>query len=64
MPRSQAEVKLAGAVLGGKAKESSMDKKYAREVIRKMRGKSMKSLPKHAASKPSKKKYYERAKEK
>jgi hypothetical protein len=40
------------------------DKKYAREVIRKMRGKSMKSLPKHAASKPSKKKYYERAKEK
>lgn len=48
MPRSQAEVKLAHAVLSGVAKNTSMDKEYAREVIRKMHGRKMSSLPKRA----------------
>lgn len=64
MPRSQAEAKLAYAVLGGNAKDSGMSKAYAKEVINKMHGKKMSSLPEHAASKPKPKRYYDRAKEK
>ena len=63
MPSSQAEVKLAWGVLGGKAKGTGMSKTYAREVVRKMHGKSMKGLPKKAG-KPAAKRYYERAREK
>ncbi len=51
MPRSKAEVRLAHAVLGGKAKDSGMSKSYAREVVAKMHGRSMKSLPEHAKKK-------------
>lgn len=49
MPRSRAEVRLAHAVLGGKAKSSGMSKAYAREVVEKMHARSMKSLPEHTA---------------
>jgi len=47
MPRSRAEVRLAHAVVGGRAKSSGMSKAYAREVVEKMHGRSMKSLPEH-----------------
>lgn len=50
MPRSQAEVRLAHAVLEGKAKGSGMSKSYAAEVVNKMHGKHMGSLPKHKKS--------------
>ena len=58
MPRSQAEVRLAHAVVSGDAKDSGMSKSYAREVIRKMHGKKMKSLPQHKKAK----RYWERVK--
>jgi hypothetical protein len=51
MPKSQAEVRMAHAVLGGKAKDKGMGMDYAREVVEKMRGKSMKSLPEHKKEK-------------
>lgn len=48
MPRSQAEVRWAHAVLEGKAVG---DRKYAQEVVDKMHGRHMGSLPKHTAAK-------------
>ena len=54
-PRSKAEVRLAHAELEGKAKDSGMSKAYAREVVNKMHGRRMTSLPEHsqkAAAKP------------
>jgi len=45
MPRSQKEVRLAHAVLSGQAKQTGMSKDYAREVVSKMHGKKMSSLP-------------------
>lgn len=47
MPRSQAEVRLAHAVLQGQAKSSGMDEGYAREVVSKMHGRRFSSLPRH-----------------
>ena len=47
MPRSQAEVRLAHAVLSGKAKGSGMSSSYASEVVGKMHGRRMSSLPNH-----------------
>ena len=47
MPRSQAEVRLAHSVLEGGARDSKMSTKYAREVVSKMHGRKMKSLPDH-----------------
>lgn len=58
MPRSQAEVKMAHVVLEGKAKQSGMSAEYAKEVISKMHGKKMASLPEH--TKP-KREYWKRA---
>ena len=46
MPRSQAEVRLAHAIMEGHAKNSGMSKDYAEEVVEKMHGKKMSSLPK------------------
>ena len=54
MPKSKAEVRLAHAVLEGKAKDSGMSRGYAREVVQKMHGQSMKALPEHSR-KPAKK---------
>jgi len=51
MPRSQAEVRLAHARLEGKAKDSGMSKKYAKEVVQEMHGRKMTDLPKHAGTK-------------
>ena len=62
MPDSQSQVGLAGAVMAGKAKESGMSKTYAREVLRKMKGRKMAGLPKHTGEKSKGKRYYERAK--
>ena len=45
MPRSQAEVRLAHAVASGYAKNSGMSSEYAHEVIDKMHGRKMSSLP-------------------
>ena len=50
MPRSQAEVKLAHAVIQGGAKGSGMSKSYAKEVVGKMHGQHMSDLPKHAGA--------------
>lgn len=47
MPRSQAEVRLAHAVLEGKARDSGMSRAYAQEVVSKMHGRSMRELPTH-----------------
>ncbi len=47
MPRSQAEVRLAHAVLEGKARSSGMSHAYAQEVVSKMHGKSLRTLPMH-----------------
>lgn len=46
MPRSQAEVRLAHAVLEGKARDSGMSRAYAQEVVDKMHGHDMSELPK------------------
>jgi hypothetical protein len=51
VPRSRAEVRLAHAILEGKAKKSGMDRSYAQEVVGKMHGKSMASLPEHTKAK-------------
>ncbi|HZT29710.1 MAG TPA: hypothetical protein VFA33_07505 [Bryobacteraceae bacterium] len=48
MPRSQAEVRLAHAVLEGHATDSGMSPKYAAEVVGAMHGREMSSLPQHA----------------
>jgi len=45
MPRSRAEVRLAHAVAQGMARGSGMSKDYAEEVISKMHGHKMSSLP-------------------
>lgn len=50
MPRSQAEVRLAHAVLEGKAKGSGMSRAYAQEVVSKMHGRKLGSLPAHVKS--------------
>ena len=60
MPRSQAEVRLAHAVLEGKARNSGMSSSYASEVVNKMHGRKMSSLPNHTKgskrrSRPSRK---------
>lgn len=47
MPRSKAEVRLAHAVVEGKAKKSGMSRSYAKEVVNKMHGRKMGSLPDH-----------------
>ena len=57
MPRSIAEVRLAHSVLEGNAKDSGMSRSYAQEVVDKMHGKSMSSLPAHASKKPARKNY-------
>lgn len=44
MPESRAQVRLAHAVLGGHAK-SSMPAKVASEIVEKMHGRKMSSLP-------------------
>lgn len=51
MPRSKAEVRLAHAVLEGKAKDSGMSQAYAQEVVSKMHGRKMSSLPEHLSQK-------------
>ncbi len=51
MPRSKAEVRLAHAVLEGKAKSSGMSHAYAEEVASDMHGKKMSSLPDHTKPK-------------
>lgn len=45
MPHSKAQVRLAHAVMEGKS--HAMPKSVAQEMISKMHGKSMKSLPEH-----------------
>lgn len=45
MPDSRAQVRLAHAVMGGKAKRGVPPRKVAREMLSKMHGKSMKDLP-------------------
>jgi hypothetical protein len=47
MPRSQAEVRWAHAVLEGTIKG---DRDYAQEVVSKMHGRSLSSLPQHVKS--------------
>ena len=47
MPRSQAEVRLAHAVLSGQARSSGMSESYAQEVVSKMHGKKLGALPVH-----------------
>lgn len=47
MPRSQAEVRMAHAVMSGKARHGGMSREYAEEVVEKMHGRKMGSLPKH-----------------
>jgi len=51
MPKSQSEVRLAHAVMSGTAKNAPMDRAYAAEVVDKMHGKQMSSLPKRVRSK-------------
>jgi len=47
MPDSQAQVRYAHAVLSGKGqKKNGMDKKTAAEIVGKMHGKKLSSLPK------------------
>jgi hypothetical protein len=47
VPDSQAQVRYAHAVLSGKAKKKDgMDKKTAQEIVNKMHGRRLKSLPK------------------
>lgn len=46
MPDSQAQVRYAHVVLAGKAKKKGMDKATAAEIVDKMHGKKMSSLPK------------------
>jgi hypothetical protein len=45
MPESRQQVKLAHAVLSGSARDTSMPAKVAAEIVSKMHGRSMKSLP-------------------
>lgn len=52
MPRSKAEVRAAHATVEGA--DTGMSQAYAREVISEMHGRSMASLPEHAAKKPPK----------
>jgi signal transduction histidine kinase len=47
MPDSKSQVRLAHAVLEGTAKGTGMGKSFAREIVHKMRGKRMASLPQH-----------------
>lgn len=46
MPESQAQVRLAHAILSGKARKSGMPHGVAAEIVNKMHGRSLKSLPK------------------
>lgn len=49
MPRSKAEVRAAHATLEGA--KTGMSKSYAKEVVGKMHGKKMNSLPDHTKGK-------------
>ena len=49
MPESQAQVRLAGAVVSGKSK--AMPHAVAKEILEKMRGRKMSELPQHVGSK-------------
>jgi hypothetical protein len=53
MPESQAQVRLAHAVAEGGAR-SAMPPKVAREIIEKMHGRKMGSLPEKAATRKRK----------
>lgn len=55
MPRSQQEVKAAHATLEGA--DTSMSQAYAREVVEKMHGRSLKSLPVRAKKKATHSRY-------
>ena len=52
MPRSQAEARMAFATMSGK--KTGMDKKYAKEVVSKIKGHpgAMKALPERAPKTP------------
>lgn len=54
MPESQAQVGLAAAVLSGKARKKGMPRSVAREILDKMKGRSVESLPKRAYEKEKK----------
>lgn len=56
MPVSRAEVRAAHATIEGA--KTGMSRKYAREVIKKMHGRKMSSLPERQAKG---KKYYDKA---
>lgn len=51
MPDSRSQVRLAHEVVEGRATESSMPVSAAREIIRKMHGKKMSSLPEKVSDK-------------
>lgn len=47
MPDSQAQVRLAAAIVHGRPrKKTSMKRDVAKEILEKMRGRSLSSLPK------------------
>jgi hypothetical protein len=49
MPDTQAQYRLAQAVLSGKAKDSGMSRSVAQEFVSSMHGKKVSDLPDHAS---------------
>ncbi len=45
MPESKSQVRLAHAVLSGQARDASMSRGIAREIVREMHGRRLSRLP-------------------